>query len=676
MGRLAGRPGLTIATQAPADAARPPRPAAGRGRARWGRLAGTGAVALLVSLVFGVTTASVQQSFGPHEARYSVTTDDLVTVDLGPLGSVEIDSPLPLTLGVEVVVEEIPRSVTAVDPARTVQALGQDLASYVQFFTGPQATIADAARALAFDVLRRTLLALLALAAVAVGGRALLGPVRRRELAAAVAPHRRDAARATTIAVGVVALCVSSEQGALRAGPEGRPSAVFDGTPLEGARITGRLAGVVDTYGSFVVDAYRENEAFYAAAQADVAQAWDQRAQAIAAREGTALLREIVEDPESLASAAPGAGTASGPVAGPADPTPVGPDDGPGAETGVGPDAQPDEDGGATDDEPVEPVVMVLVADLHCNVGMARIIGTVAERSGADLILNAGDTTVNGTSVERYCITTFARAVPRGVPTVVADGNHDSLETAQHERESGWTVLDGQVVEAAGVRILGDRDPNQTQIGGGTAQVAGETGREMGERLARAACDDGAVDVLLVHTPWVGDAALGTGCVPVQLSGHQHRRTGPVQVGQGMRYVSSTTAGATTGGATIGPLNGVATLTVLRFDPEDRRMIDLQVVEVAPDGSATVGPREPFGVPQPADDDAAPERGAEDGGIPPGVPGPDQPPGTGDDDGDAGEGDEGGGDAGEGGGGSREGGGEDSGDGSSDDRDPAGPPEG
>ena len=40
-------------------------------------------------------------------------------------------------------------------------------------------------------------------------------------------------------------------------------SAVFDGTPLEGAAMTGRLAGVVRAYGDRFVQAYRENERSY-----------------------------------------------------------------------------------------------------------------------------------------------------------------------------------------------------------------------------------------------------------------------------------------------------------------------------------------------------------------------------------------------------------------------------
>ena len=111
--------------------------------------------AVLVALTFGITTASVESSLGPHEARYDVTTDDTVTIDLGPLGTLQIDSPLPLTLGVRVTVQEIPASVTELDQARTLDALSGDLQSYLQFFSGPQATIQDVARALARRRARR-----------------------------------------------------------------------------------------------------------------------------------------------------------------------------------------------------------------------------------------------------------------------------------------------------------------------------------------------------------------------------------------------------------------------------------------------------------------------------------------------------------------------------------------
>jgi predicted phosphodiesterase len=622
---VAGHPRLSARLPTPRRAwsavARPlrARPQDVPRRARWGHVAAFGALAVVAALVFGVTTASVERSLGPHVARYTVTTDDLVRVDLGPLGTLEVDSPLPLTLGAYVRVAEIPAEVTAVDPAETVQVLSQDLQGYVQFFTGPQATIEDVARALVVDALQRALGFLVVMLVVGLALRALLGPARRAELAGRLGRHRGAVRGSVALAVAVAVTCVSSIDRGGTAGAGRTASAVFAGTELEGARITGRLAGVIDTYGGRVLDAYRSNETFYSSARTAVAEAWDERAQAIAAREDAeAAEREAAEREAAAAERAAdrAADAADGP--GPDDDAPpdvplredpaAAPDpDQPRGDDQDDPDEPGDEDPEPSptptpaDEDAVEPTVLLLVSDLHCNIGMARIIREVAERSGADVVLNAGDTTVNGTSVERYCVTTFSNAVPDGVERVVADGNHDSTETGEHERGSGWTVLDGDVVTAAGVRILGDRDPNQTQIGGGTSPITDETAAEAGERLARTACDDAAgVDILLIHTPRVGDAAMRSGCVPVQLSGHQHRRTGPVQVGEGIRYVSSSTAGATSGQATVGPLNGVAELTVLRFDPESRRMIDLQLVSVNPDGSATVSDRQPFPVPIPA----------------------------------------------------------------------------
>ncbi|MDR0626741.1 MAG: hypothetical protein LBG11_05690, partial [Bifidobacteriaceae bacterium] len=50
---------------------------------------------LCPALFIGLTTARADYSFGPHEATYEVTIDSRVTLDLGPLGSVVMPSPLP-----------------------------------------------------------------------------------------------------------------------------------------------------------------------------------------------------------------------------------------------------------------------------------------------------------------------------------------------------------------------------------------------------------------------------------------------------------------------------------------------------------------------------------------------------------------------------------------------------
>jgi predicted MPP superfamily phosphohydrolase len=514
---------------------------------RWLRWTLAGVAAALACLAFGITTAKADLSLGPHEATYAVTADDRLIADLGPLGTVVTDSPLPLTLGVRITVHEIPVDLSAVDAA-SFDALTGDLDGYLQFFDSPQQTVRTVTWALVWDAVRRTGAAALLVVAAGFGLRALLGPARRRDLARALA------ARTWEITGAVLVVVLVSVTATASAGPEERAalpaSPVFEGTALEGARITGRLAGVIDTYSGQLVETYQANEVFYAGAREKLLEAWDAR----------------VAEQEAEAEAEQGAASSASP-----------------------------EDAGY--------VTLLLVSDLHCNTGMTPLIRDIADRLGPDVMLNAGDTTINGTSVESVCVDSFASAVPDGVPFVVSDGNHDSRLTTATELANRQIVLDGDVVEVEGVRILGDRDPLETRIGGGTVIAREETPEEAGERLRDVACEaagepglggftaEDRVDLLLIHQPAVGDAALESGCVPFQISGHMHTRIGPDVVGYGVRYVNASTGGATKGNTSVGPLRDSSEMTVLRFDPESRRFVDWQLVEVTPEGEASVSER-------------------------------------------------------------------------------------
>ena len=566
----------------------PPSPAAAPDRAgrrrRWVVRALLAVVALLAALVFGVTTATAESSFGPHEARYDVTTDATVTVDLGPLGTLQIDSPLPLGLGARVTVEEIPADVDALHGVDTLQALTGDLSSYLQFFTGPQATIEDAARALVANALWRTLAALVVLVAVWTAGWWLLGAARRAELGARLAPHAAQLTAGGLAVVLVGTLVTASERGdAAERTASQRTSAVFDGTPLEGARITGRLGGIVDTYGGLVVKAFQDNEDFYDRADGALVAAWDDWEARRATVEAAADHDADDED---------GAGSPAG------DPTPD-------ATATAGSSAAPTPE--ESTDEEAEPLTLLVISDLHCNVGMAPLITSLVERSGAEVVLDAGDTTMNGTSVEQYCVTTFARAVPRGVDLVTAPGNHDSAETTAQYARAGATVLDGGVIDVRGMRILGDKDPKATRLI--TTQTQDESYAEVGERLSDVACDEpDGVDLVLFHNPRTAPALLADGCVPALVSGHMHTRTDPEQIGEGIRYISSSTAGAQENEPRIGPLKGTAEMTLLRWDPDSRQILDWQLVEIGTDASAVVHDPEPWPevVPVPEEADEVP----------------------------------------------------------------------
>ncbi|WP_125776999.1 metallophosphoesterase family protein [Antribacter gilvus] len=549
---------------------------------RWVRWTLAIVAVVLVCAVHGLATARAELSLGPHEAVYEVTADDAVIADLGPLGTLQIDSPLPLNLGVRVTVKEIPADLTAVDQAATLDALAGDLDSYLQFFSSPEQTVGSIARALIWDAVRNTVLGLVLVGAASGILWLLLGAARRAELAGTLAP------RTWEITAGVVVAALvwgsSTASGPARPDEAGREaSPVFAGTALEGARITGRLAGVIDTYGGQLVGVYQQNEQFYLDAHANLVTAWD----------------TWDEGQEAAASAGGPTSSPSPPVT----PTPTG-----GASPTAGASPQPSPSPSPEEDL----VAFLVVSDLHCNTGMTPLIREAARRSGADAVLNAGDTTMNGTSVESVCIDSFASALPDGVPMVVADGNHDSQITSRQERSHGEIVLDGDVVDVAGVRILGDRDPLETRVGAGTIAARADTPRSAAERLAETACEvagdagmdgsytgDDRVDLLLIHTPLVGEPSLESGCVPFQVSGHTHRRRGPEPVGYGLRYISASTAGAASGQPTVGPLRGTAEMTVLRFDPGSRRFVDWQVVTIAPDASATISDRQPVPDPVP-----------------------------------------------------------------------------
>src|SRR5665647_411075 len=119
-----------------------------------GRWIAVGLAVLLPSIAWGVATASAHGNLGPHTALYQITLDHEVTVDVGPLGTLVIDSPVPV-LGARVVVREIPREVTSVEASTTLDALSRDLEKYVQLFSGPEATLQLAVRALILDAVRR-----------------------------------------------------------------------------------------------------------------------------------------------------------------------------------------------------------------------------------------------------------------------------------------------------------------------------------------------------------------------------------------------------------------------------------------------------------------------------------------------------------------------------------------
>jgi predicted phosphodiesterase len=170
-------------------------------------------------------------------------------------------------------------------------------------------------------------------------------------------------------------------------------------------------------------------------------------------------------------------------------------------------------------------------SDLHCNQVMAELISRLAHATEPSIVLSSGDDTVNGTAAERGCIRREA-AIPDGVPFVVATGNHDSDVTEAQMRRVGMTVLDGQVVEEAGLNVLGDDDPEHNiPFSVDRVKERPESEEDMAQRLVDVARDRDT-DVLLVHQPVAARVIMDAPNLPVPLVlwGHYHAESGPTVI--------------------------------------------------------------------------------------------------------------------------------------------------
>ncbi|HEX8489115.1 MAG TPA: metallophosphoesterase, partial [Propionibacteriaceae bacterium] len=179
--------------------------------------------------------------------------------------------------------------------------------------------------------------------------------------------------------------------------------------------------------------------------------------------------------------------------------------------------------------------LMLGFSDLHCNQAMTELIRRLVLMTGPEQILDSGDDTVNGTAAERFCVTREAR-IPDGRPMLVATGNHDSDVTeAQMRNAEVFTVLDGAIVDSAGLSVLGDDDPEHNipfSIERDTDRA--ETEEQLGQRMVRTA-EGKAVDVILVHQPAASAVIMNTPDPPARLVawGHFHDEEGPTVVTHG-----------------------------------------------------------------------------------------------------------------------------------------------
>lgn len=567
----------------------------------------TGAVSLLV----GLSTATASSPVGPHEAEWSTTLNSRLTLDLGPLGTISHASPAG-PFGVDVVIGEIPGefSSSQVDTDSLGQALSADGSSYLTLISRPELTVQAGVYSLVADGLRRAgliesvILCLVAAGRLATGGR-LRDTIRDGLSGTWVSPLIGVTAVVTVLGLLVPALRSDTVPGTRLD--------VLAHTPLAQARLSGRVADVVQAYGDQIVGRLESNRAFYAQVDANLAAAWQASQEVggvvdVTAASGAVDTAAVREQADAVA-ARTGAATASpppSPGASPGATTSPGAPTGPGASSSAAPGASP----GATPQESATPALptgaqavaeygrttAVLTTDLHCNLDMIALAGRLDALSGAQLHLDDGDLTMTGSSPEQVCVDALTDAIPSGVARVATIGNHDSEATANQLRARGWTVTNGTVQSAAGLRILGDVDADRSPAGG-TYQRGSENSAQIGARLARTSCKAGAdVDVVLIHQPYTFGPLVSEGCAPLLLAGHLHQEKGMSVSRGGNTTVTQLISGAGKGGTSIGPVTQDAYLHVLSFD-ENGALRGWRAVVVHPDASVTVGAWN--GVPEP-----------------------------------------------------------------------------
>lgn len=531
----------------------------------------------LLAAPWAVTTAKTEAAFGPHDATYAVTTDGAITVDLGPIGQLVIPAgdKLPLRLGVDVTVEEIPNHAGV--PVSTIDELAQDATAYASLFGDIDALVTVVRNGIIADALTRDLIA--AGIFTLIAGAYLLHRRTRRQVDAA---SERDPADGpmTALVLSLAAMLIAIIVVPVTAPKQITPNPVFERTPLAGSEVTGRFSGIIDEVARVVTDYYDDNETFYDTARTSFDAAWVTRPTSPRTTSGADLVPRPNWDQPLAGEKPAGDGTEAAT-----------------AEAADGGEAQA---GGQAGEEPVEPagVITVLMAsDIHCNTGMSRVLARAAQLSGADLYLDGGDITMTGTTAENICVDSVHQALPDDLPRVYVKGNHDSADTAAHARSLGWQVLDGQPVTAAGLTFFGLPDPRRTVFPTGDVLERGETGAEFTDRVAAEACAAENIDTLVIHDPRQAAAALGEGCAGFAVSGHWHRRVGPEAFGPATRFVNSTTGGALANALTPGPLKMPAEFTFIRYDAQTRQPIDVQVVTVDMDAQVSFSPWTP--IPQP-----------------------------------------------------------------------------
>lgn len=186
-------------------------------------------------------------------------------------------------------------------------------------------------------------------------------------------------------------------------------------------------------------------------------------------------------------------------------------------------------------------VTILHVSDFHNHPAAAGIARELAVAFDVDFAVNTGDLTDFGTRIEAELVQGL-REFP--VPQYLVTGNHETPEiVGALSLIEGLSIIDGRLVDAAGLRLLGIGDPGAASPAAKSMTPA--EAKRMADDVNRTLEDmPHPPDIVAVHNHRVG-SRIRPGSVPLVLFGHSHAPG--VTYRGGTAYVNA----GTTGGAGV-----------------------------------------------------------------------------------------------------------------------------
>lgn len=184
-------------------------------------------------------------------------------------------------------------------------------------------------------------------------------------------------------------------------------------------------------------------------------------------------------------------------------------------------------------------VKLLLVGDMHSNPVGVEFIKELASNFKVMAVIDTGDLTDFGSPLE----TRLAEGLGEiNVPYVFAPENHDSPDSIAFVRGiRNSIVLEGQIEEAAGLKILGSPDP----LSAGTTVATdpeewNQMLQEQANQLLKLADQRDEIDLVVVHDPRAARYLAGT--FSLMVTGHTHQQN--IQMSQGSIILNPGSTGA------------------------------------------------------------------------------------------------------------------------------------